>query len=50
MEHLEGLGKAIADTVTAAQNGGGAELGKSIVDIVANSAGIIEDIAHALGY
>ena len=28
----------------------GAELAKSIVNIVANAGGIIQDIAHAFGY
>ncbi len=38
------------DTVTAAQAEDGAELAKSIVNIVANAGGIIQDIAHAFGY
>ncbi|MBL7564502.1 beta-class phenol-soluble modulin [Staphylococcus saccharolyticus] len=50
MEHISKLGEAIANTVSAAQNEDGAELAKSIVNIVANAGGIIEDIAHALGY
>ena len=50
MEHVSKLGEAIVDTVTAAQAEDGAELAKSIVNIVANAGGIIQDIAHAFGY
>lgn len=41
MEHVSKLGEAIVDTVTAAQAEDGAELAKSIVNIVANAGGII---------
>lgn len=50
MEHVSKLGEAIVDTVTAAQAEDGAELAKSIVNIVANAGSIIQDIAHAFGY
>ena len=49
-EHLSKIVDAIVDTVTAAQAEDGAELAKSIVNIVANAGGIIQDIAHAFGY
>ena len=47
MEHISKLGEAIANTVSAGQSGDGAELAKSIVNIVANGAGVVEDIAKA---
>lgn len=50
MEHVSKLAEAIANTVSAAQAEDGAELAKSIVNIVANAGGIIQDIAHAFGY
>nr|WP_318010218.1 beta-class phenol-soluble modulin [Campylobacter jejuni] len=43
------LGEAIANTVSAGQSGDGAELAKSIVNIVANGAGVVGDIAKAFG-
>ena len=50
MEHVSKLAEAIANTVSAALAEDGAELAKSIVNIVANAGGIIQDIAHAFGY
>lgn len=50
VEHVSKLAEAIANTVSAAQAEDGAELAKSIVNIVANAGGIIQDIAHAFGY
>lgn len=49
MEHISKLGEAIANTISAGQSGDGAELAKSIVNIVANGAGVVEDIAKAFG-
>ena len=49
MEHISKLGEAIVNTVSAGQSGDGAELAKSIVNIVANGAGVVGDIAKAFG-
>ncbi|WP_410524584.1 beta-class phenol-soluble modulin, partial [Prevotella sp. OH937_COT-195] len=49
MEHISKLGEAIVNTVSAGQSGDGAELAKSIVNIVTNGAGLAGDIAKAFG-
>ena len=49
MEHISKLGEAIVNTISASQSGDSAELAKSIVNIVANGAGLAGDIAKAFG-
>ena len=48
MEHVSKLGDCGYSNSSKAEDG--AELAKSIVNIVANAGGIIQDIAHAFGY
>ena len=49
MEYVSKLVEAISNAVSAGQSGDYAELAKSIVNIVANGAGVVGDIAKAFG-
>ncbi len=46
MEHLNNIGEAVVNIVTASENADGAGIAKGVINIVTNAGGIIEDIVH----
>lgn len=46
MEHLNNIGEAVVNIITASENADGAGIAKGVINIVTNAGGIIEDIVH----